>query len=320
MSEPPAFDHRRVIAEIEEEARRLRREAVVSPGFERELDAIFTRIGPPAAAEDFETALSTAEELAYVDAHVPVLSNKPGGSAFKKLVRKTVFFYGSYLADEVTRFSTTIARSVRLLGRRVDGLERAVAGTAPGVREVIDGIDPGPEGVQFVEALAERLDAVDGRVVVGECGRGALLQPLVDRGIDAYGVEPRRLLADDAGTAGLEVREDAVLDHLRLVPPNILGAVVLVGCVDRLPVGTRLELLVEAERVLSAAGLVAVVTGDALDDSGAAVIADLMGEQPLRPSTWRRLLEQQGLTVTEVVVAEGDGPTSALVLGRRAPS
>jgi hypothetical protein len=100
----------------------------------------------------------------------------------------------------------------------------------------------------------------------------------------------------------------------------VLGAVVLVGCVERLPVGARIDLLREAGRVVRTGGVVVIVTGGAVDESGAAVIADLMGERPLRPSTWCRLLEREGLAVADVVWAEGVGPASALVVGRRVPS
>ena len=44
----------RIMAEIQVEARRLRREGVVSPAFERELDVAFGRLAPPAASEDFD--------------------------------------------------------------------------------------------------------------------------------------------------------------------------------------------------------------------------------------------------------------------------
>src|SRR6516165_4721847 len=104
------------MAEIEREARRLRRDDIVPASSERELDVIFGRLAPPAAAEDYETALASAEELAYVDPHAPVVSSKPAGSAMKRFVRKVVFFYGNYLTTQVTDFATTIARSVRLLG------------------------------------------------------------------------------------------------------------------------------------------------------------------------------------------------------------
>ncbi len=309
--EAEAVDFGRLIAEIEEEARRLRREGIVSAGYERELDAIFTRLAPAAAAEDFDAALSSAEELAHIDPHAPVLSNKPAGSAMKKAVRKMIFFYGAHLTEQFTQFSTTIARATRLLGRRVDAVETARPSVSPAVAAVVASLDPGPEGVDFASALRERLKAAPGRVIVGECGRGDLLRLLVDGGIDAYGVEPRTRLADAAGAADLEVREDAVLDHLRLVPVHAVAGVVLVGCVDRVPVGTRIELLQEAARVLEPGGTVAVIVGSGPGGQpGARALADLLGERPLHADTWRVLLEAEGFE--SVDVEEG-----ALVVGRR---
>jgi hypothetical protein len=297
-------DHQRVMAEIQREARRLRREGIVSPAFERELDAVFGRIAPPAASEDFDAALTAAEELAHVDAHVPVLSEKPGGSALKRLVRKAVFFYGKYLTDQVTAFATTASRSLRLLGRRVDALEEVVPATSPRVRrELVDGPPPA-DGSRWADAIADEL-ATRGRVVVGECGAGALLGELVGRGLDAYGVEPRGSAADRAAALGLEVREDEVLDHLRRVPDGGLGGLVLVGCVDRLGLGQQLALLDASGAALTSGGVLAVITAGQLvgDSPEEQVAADLAPGRPLHAPTWIHLLEANGFEEVRVLVA-----------------
>ena len=301
--EAALIDHRRVMAEIQNEARRLRREGVVSPTFERELDVVFGRLAPPAASEDFDAALAAAEELAHVDAHVPVLSEKPGGSFLKRVVRKAVFFYGKHVTDQVTAFATTTARTVRLLARRVDALEEAVPASSRRVQQELTDTPPSGDGLRWADAIVDAFPAGAGRVVVGECGAGALVSTLADRGFDVYGVEPRSAAADRAAAAGLEVREDQVLDHLRLVPGGGLRGAVLIGCVDRLALGQQLALLDAAGHALAPGGALAVVTeGQVIGESPEEqVAADLAPGRPLHPPTWRHLLESNGFEGVRVV-------------------
>ena len=202
--------------------------------------------------EDFDAALSSSEELAYVDPHAPVVSNRPVGSAMKKFVRKLVFFYGMHITEQTTKFSTTMARTTRLLGRRVDVLEQALPTASPEVRSITAALDPGREGEALADAVGRAFAGTEGRVAVGECGDGVLLGPLAAAGVDAYGVEPRAARADAAVVAGFEVRESEVLDHLALVPAGALGGVVLVGCIDRMPIGARVEALHAAARAVRA--------------------------------------------------------------------
>lgn len=297
------IDHRQLMAEIQAEARRLRREGVISTVFERELDAVFGRLAPPAASEDFEATLTAAEELAYVDATAPVLSEKPGGAVLKKLVRKAVFFYGKYVTDQVTEFSTTVARSVRLLARRVATIEEAVPGTSRRIGQELVAAPPAGAGEQWAAAISSRLPRDLGRVLVGESGAGGLVAELVARGFDTYGVEPRGDAADQAAAAGIEVREDAVLDHLRLVASAGLGGVVLIGCVDRLALGQQLALLDSAAQSLVTGGVLAVVTQARSPNrpEEEVIAADLSPGQPLHPPTWRHLLEANGFHDVEVL-------------------
>jgi len=344
---PPVFDQARVMAEIEQEARRLRRDDIVPASTERELDVIFGRLAPPAAAEDYETALASAEELAYVDPHAPVVSSKPVGSAMKRFVRKVVFFYGNHLTTQVTAFATTISRSVRLLGRRVEAIEATLPGTSVRAREAFDTASSVDDHSEWGPIVGELFADAPGRVLVGECQAGGLVRAIVERGADAYGVEPSAALADEAGAAGLEVREAEVLDHLRLVPSDGLGGIVLTGCVDRLDLGAQLAVLDHAHRVLASGGVVVIVTQVATPVTSAAArtIADLAPGRPLHPETWAHLLGTNGFEGVKVLPGRATrmfepvpgnddtaaainrnferleqllaGPTSAAIVGRR---
>jgi hypothetical protein len=276
-----------------------------------------------------------------------VVSSKPAGSAMKRFVRKVVFFYGNHLTTQVTAFATTIARSVRLLGRRVEAIEATLPGTSVRAREAFAAASAVDDLSEWGPAIGDVVADVPGRVLVGECQAGGLLQAIVERGADAYGVEPRAALADEAGVAGLEVREAEVLDHLRLVPGDALGGLVLTGCVDRLDLGAQLALLDHAHRVLGSGGTVAIVTQVATPATSAAArtLSDLAPGRPLHPDTWAHLLATNGFTGVQVIAGDatrvfepvpGDddttaainrnferleqllaGPTSAAIVGRR---
>jgi hypothetical protein len=140
--------------------------------------------------------------------------------------------------------------------------------------------------------------------VVAECGDGQLLRTLA--GLDVYGVEPRADLAESAALSGLDVRNDGVLDHLRLVEAGALSGVVLVGMVDRAPVGAQVAALEHAARVVGPGGRLAVAgTSPAAWGADNPVEADLAPGRPLHPATWVHLLEQLGFATPDVVERDG---------------
>ncbi len=84
MDEGDHFDQARLLAEIEEDARGSRREGIVIPAFQRQLDALFDRLSQPATSDDLEQVVTSAEELAIVNADMPAASNFVGGGVAKK--------------------------------------------------------------------------------------------------------------------------------------------------------------------------------------------------------------------------------------------
>ena len=110
-----------------------------------------------------------------------------------------------------------------------------------------------------------------------------------------------------------------VLDHLRTVPPDARAGTVLAGCVDRLGLAAKAELLAEAIRVTRPDGVVIVLATDqsawdaALDPSA----RDLAPGRPLHPETWSLLFRRSGL----VDVGSHHPGSSALhaVVGRLGP-
>jgi hypothetical protein len=289
-------DMQRLTAEINAEVRRRRAAGDFPPGLERELDAMFARYAPATTGGDFEEVVEAAERTSFVHADVPTASNQPLLSYVKRGLRMIMAWYVRFLAQQVTAFAGAITRSVRLLGQRVDTLERVTVKAAEQTLAEITEHRAGPDLSSFTEVASKSLAGVLGRVLHAECGAGALLTRLVADGRDAYGVEPTERLAMAAAQAGLDVRADDALTHLRAVPDGALGGLVLSGAIDCLPLGSVLELADLAAAKLAAGGVVTVISAGpaawarALDP----VLADLSPGRPLHPETWTHLLAARG--------------------------
>lgn len=314
------IDRSRLLAEIEEEARRLRRDGLISVGFERQLDRSFDQFSPPSTSDDLELVITSAGDLAYVNADVPVDSRIAGGTVVKKGVRRLVYWCLNYVTGQVQSFAVVVARGLRLLGRRVESLERATPALSSGVAAEVARLSPAVDLEPWTTAIVDAARRTDGRVVHAECGDGTVVRALEAAGLDGYGVEPRSTAADAAAAAGVEVRDGDALEHLRLLPDEVLGGVVLSGCVDRYSLPSTLALLDETTRVLAPGGRVLVVsaTPATWGTGSSEVLADLAPGRPLRAATWEHLLTVRGYE--SIVVTDGvpaTVPASVLITARR---
>jgi len=302
----PAIDLSRLQSEINEEVRRRRAAGDFPPGLERELDAAFARYAPAGAGDNFEDVIGGAETQSYIHADVPTTSRLAVLAFAKRLLRKAMAWYLRFLAQEVTAFAGAITRAVRLLGKRVDVLETVtlLAGerTLAEVRERRAGPDLG----RWTALVTAELRAVPGRVLHAESGAGALVAALTGAGADAYGVDPVEALAMEAARAGLDVRADDAVTHVKALPDGALGGLVLSGCVDALPLGEVLELADRAGAVLAPGGILVVLsTGPAAWARAVdPVVADLAPGRPLHPETWRHLLTERGFADLRVEATE----------------
>jgi len=292
----PTLDLHRLNAEINAEVRRRRAAGDFPPGLERELDAMFARYAPATTGADFDDVLDAAERTSFVHADVPTESNQPLLRYVKRALRAVMAWYVRFLAQQVTAFAGAITRAVRLLGRRVDDLERVTVRSAEQTLLEITERRSGPDLAAWFDIVSDALAGLDGRVLHAECGSGALLARLVADGRDAYGIEPSESLAMSAAQSGLDVRADEALTHLRAVPDGALEGLVLSGAVDCLPLGSVLELVDQAAAKLATGGVAVVISASpaawarALDP----VIADLSPGRPLHAETWSQLLQSRG--------------------------
>jgi hypothetical protein len=290
-------DMQQLLREIDEEVAARRASGDFPPGMERDLDLVFARFAPATTSgDDLDALLEQADRGAFVDVDVPTGSRLPAVSFVKRFLRKLMSWYLRYVAQQVSVFASSVVGALKLLGRRIEQLEASTPGADPAVREASRRASAPPDLSSVTAAVVDHLRGATGRVLVAECGDGAIVRALADAGVDAYGCEPRLALAEAATVAGLDVRPDEVVDHLRNVEHEALGGLVLTGTVDRVPVGAQLGLADLAAAVLGASGRLALVgtDPDAWGRTTSVVDADLAPGRPLHAETWAHLLEERG--------------------------
>ena len=277
------------------------------PGFERELDALFARYAPAEVTEDFDAALERAEETVAVDPVIPVVSRNPALLALKKVVSKLIGWYHVWLVQQVTALGATLTHALRLLGGRVDALERATGDLAR-VRNVVARMLPVRDDAAWQDAVLTAVRDVHGRVAVLECGEGVLLGHLTGNGIDAYGVEPRSSAADAAIARGLEVRLDDAAGHLGALGTDAVAAIILRGT-ERATTGESLAITELAHRALAARGRVVVcsIAPAAWGRGDTIVEADLAPGRPLHAPTWAAVLAEYGYEDVGITEVDGGG-------------
>jgi hypothetical protein len=308
-----SLDLSKVLREIDDEVRARRAAGDFPPGMERDLDLVFARFAPANVnGDDLDAVIEAADRTSFVDPDPPVESRIRAVSYLKRVERKLLGWFFRYLAQQVTAFAGVVVQALRLLGRRIEALEEATPGANPALLDTVRRADRTSLEGGLVAAVADHLRGVRGRVLVTEAGDGALLRALAE--LDVYGVEPRADVVESAALAGLEMRAGEPLEHLRAVDGGALEGIVLLGVVDRVPLGTQLALVERAAAALGTGGRLALV-GSRPEAWGSAnpIEADLAPGRPLRPATWVHLLEQQGFLGSTVV----DGDAAFVITASR---
>jgi hypothetical protein len=306
-----------LMREIDDDVRRRRADGELDPGWERELDELFGAVAPAGVVGDFPRLLDDAQRATAIDATPPSASDRTGGAAVKRALGRGMQWYVAGVAQQVGALGTALVEALRVLGTRVDRLEQAGSGVAPGpgVRPLVPHVDLDV----VAPTVAELLRSTRGRVVHADAGDGAVVRALTAAAVDAYGVEPRAALAERAGARGVEVRETDALAHLGALPPAALGAVVLSGGVDTTPNDARTALLRAARRTLVPDGVCVIVAWEPEGWGGdtTRVVADLAPGRPWHEETWTQVLDDCGFTTRSVTPGPQPG-TRVLAAVRRA--
>ncbi len=298
-----------VMAEIDDEVRRRRASGDLPVRVERELDELFLEHSPVAGqGGGLNEALRMVDAAAFIDPVVPVDSAKSGGAAVKKGLRTLSLWYMGYVTHQVSVFATAVSRSLHLLDERVGALGRQLDAQQVPPAHVVDvawahGVD-----AWWMPDVLKALAQPPGRVLHAASGDGWLVRTLIERGVDAYGVDPRPRTVDRAEFDGTDLREEPVSGHLRAVESAALGGIVLTGVIDGMTNGERRQLLELIVERLAPDGTLVIhsLSPSGWDADEAPPEADLSSGRPLRASTWTHFLPLLGFTATA-----HDGPSSA---------
>jgi hypothetical protein len=307
---------RALLAEIDEEVRRRRKAGELLPSFERALDDAFAAQSPDGDKGAFRAVLEVAERSSHVDVEVPVRSNIPGGQLAKGALRKLMWWYLDYVADQLTRFGSATSRLLHILDDRVSQLE-GVGAAAEAAGRLAPPFDPAP----WLDTVRVATAGAPGPVLHADCADGGLLRALAARDVAAYGVDTRDDLLDRAATAGLDVRLDHPQRHLHGLADGSLGGVVLSGFVDLLAPPAHARVVGQARAKLRPGGTLVVLgtSPEAWTQAVPVPVADLSPGRPLHAETWQHLLVEGGFEKAEVHLGRGpDGPATFAVVGVRA--
>jgi hypothetical protein len=215
-----------------------------------------------------------------------------------------------HLASQASGVLHATARALRLLGDRLDDLERDAPSTTDRLllelgTAVGRHLPPPGEWAAFSRGhLPER-----GRVLHAECGDGWLVGALQAAGLDVYGADPDQHLVLAAPTGVVDLRVDGARDHLRALATGGLAGVILSNCVDRLPPAALVQLVDLALSRLAAEGRLVIISHhpEHWGKGQQTTLADLAGGQPWYPTTWLRVLAERGwhAVASHPVSAEG---------------
>jgi hypothetical protein len=314
-SEPSSIDLDVVLREIEADARERRRSGVYPPGFEEELAELFDRFSPPAASGDLGALIDDAEEHGLIEPFIPIESQKPAGRFVKQGFAKALGWYHTWLTQEISQFAGASVRALRVTADRLAAIERRLghADRHAALLAEVDFVSPSDGEVSIV---LDHLGHLDGRTLVARGGDGRLVVGLLDRGCDAYGVEPDSALRARAEDRGIDLLPDDTDRHLAAVRSGTLAAVILIGPdVDATSVGSRLDLIDRAQRALDADGVLAIVTTRSQTYHRRQPIGSELGAAPpFGGATWRALLQRSGAASVHEFDVAGE---MLLVVARR---
>jgi hypothetical protein len=318
MTADPQAYVAQVMAEIEEEVRTRRASGDLPPKLERELDELFLAHSPVAGrGGDLTEALRMVDAATFVDPVVPVGSNRAAGAVVKKGMRSLLLWYVGWVTHQISQFASAVSRALHVVEGRLAALDRTVESQrVPGAGVVESAALHRPDA-WWVEPAVLAVKAVPGRILHAASGDGWLVRRIVDAGGDAYGVDPRSDPLDRGSRTVTDLRGEDLAEHMRAVAPAGLGAVVLTGVVDGMAGGERAQLLALIGVTLAPGGVLVVhsLSRSSWEADDAPVEADLAPGRPLRPETWRHLLESGGYRVD---VASGPGGADYLVTAVRA--
>jgi O-antigen chain-terminating methyltransferase len=155
------------------------------------------------------------------------------------------------------------------------------------------------------------------------CGRGDWLELLREEGLGGRGVEMNAILVEQCRSAGFEVIEADMLEHLRTLPDKSVDAVTGFHVIEHVPFEKLILLVAEIVRILKPGGLIILESPspENLVVAACNFYADPTHHKPVFPHTLKFLLMESGLAnvrleflhpVKDSPYADGKGVLQAL--------
>jgi SAM-dependent methyltransferase len=297
VPDDPGAYVQQVMAEIAEEVRLRRASGDLPPRLERELDELFLAHSPIGVrGGDLSEAIRLVDAATFIDPVVPVESERAAGAVVKKGMRTMMLWYVGWVTHQMSQSASAVSRALHIVDGHLKELERRIEAQRVPDATVVEFPTSVAAGAWWVEPALAALAKAPGRVLHAACGDGWLVRQIADSGLDAYGIDPRAPVVDAAEFGALDLRDEHITEHLRAVAAAGLGGIVLSGTVEGMAGGERTQLLAAIGTRLAPGGTLVIhsVGRGAWEAPDAPYGADLASGRPLRPDTWRGLLEDSG--------------------------
>ena len=301
---------RRLQVEVEAAAALRRRRDPALARLERDIERAWSGVAPPGAVgEQNELLLDRAERLSYIDVDVDV-GDRRGVSHLKRSIRKLIYWYLRYMADQLSVLHNVIVRLLRRVDDRLDAVEDAldISVGGGGLRDPTPDVGPVAAG-----SIAEHMTGSPGPVAVVSCAEGATVAALTAAGISAYGVDAAAERIVTGSGQGLDLRPTDPIAHLNGLEPGALGGVVLRGVAEELALSALKRLVDAAAAAIGSGGRLVV----AVDDPTTRDVVDreLRAGRGVSPETWVHIVERCGFAGATVPV--DDDRISRIVVATR---
>ncbi|MGA2838214.1 MAG: hypothetical protein ABSF84_16620 [Acidimicrobiales bacterium] len=289
------------------------------PADERELLAAFARLAPQESVQwNFEDAmrrLSSSDGRStwiepWLGLPTDLWERGRGAKASERVLGDVVRVVAQELTEYTQRLvadarqnsaeTSAVSDALRYLAARVEQLEAAAdpLGMRPAELAL-----PIPDTSEWAGSVPSWIgERAEHPVVVGELADLSVLEAVAGTGAAVTGVDPRgaTVWAADSvpglgGTNGTVLAD--VATHLRGLPADSLSGAVLSGCIDRVSLGAKVDLVDAALRALAPGGTLVLLICDqvAWDARLSPPVRDLLPGRPLHPETWSAILAHRGV-------------------------
>lgn len=251
---------------------------------------------------DFEAAYKLTDRVAFMDVDVPTESRKPVVGIVKKVLRLSMAWYLTYLAQQFNNFTSNLMRLLTIFDGRLSRMETELDRRSFPPLDLLGATASIKVTDSAVGIVSSLVGDISGRICHLESGNGSVAKALGSKGCNVYCVETRHQFIDEVESAGVEVVIDQPIRHLNTVKEGSLGALVVSGVVDRASNSDRVDLLQNCVTVLEPGARLVLLLASAgsFDDPANHLEHDLSPGRPLAVETWTYLLDLLGFDDVEL--------------------